>query len=268
MRFEPLYKKRSNAWLVGWSGFFLGWIFGGVELPMNGVSHIPKECNGSRTVPRVVFATGWRDEPTWATRQSVSHGYELRYYNDSSARLFLQRECGAHIADAFDCLLPGAFRADLFRMCALYVTGGVYMDGDLLATKPLDDIFSPCQATIAWDRPAALFIPKKQMAFVASPPQHPLFLCHMRTIVRHVRERYDPWIRTAVTGPVVFESCYQSHGTGTSVALVDLGPPRNVFARAPVDLDYPDVVAVQLRTAPGPEHHTRTSQLYSDACVL
>ena len=44
---------------------------------------------------------------------------------------------------------------------------------------------------------------------------------------------------------------------------------RNVFARVPIiDSHYPDVVAVQLREPPGPGHHMRTPQVYSDSCTL
>ena len=267
MKFLPLEHRRllinapnfAVVIVVLIVGLVAGRFIGKMEWAPEGLTHQPmlRVCNGSETVPRIVHATGREDHPTDATLRSVSDGFQLHYRNDTSARAFVRDRCGAVYATAFDCLVPGAFRADLFRMCALYAEGGVYMDGDIVAVRPLDEIFSMCQpATIAFDRKTYGIVPKKQMAFMAAAPGHALYRCHMDRIVEHVRQRYHPWIETQVTGPNVFHECYTSvNSPDVAVGLIDLGMPRNVFASVPTTLEYPDVVAYQMRKRPGKNHY-------------
>lgn len=49
-------------------------------------------------------------------------------YDLESARAFLLENMGNEVAEAFDKLNPYAYKADLFRYCALYVFGGWYFD--------------------------------------------------------------------------------------------------------------------------------------------
>lgn len=231
----------------------------------------------AEVVPRIVHATDRGNTPSRHTVRSVSDGFKLHYRNDSEAGRFVRDYCGDVYAAAFHCLLPGAFRADLYRMCALHAVGGIYMDSDLLALEPLDSIFSMCQpATIAWDRPSYTFLgvvahAKKQMAFMAAAPAQPLFKCHMDTVVANVRRRLQPALDIAITGPVVFHDCFKRTRGDVAVSLVDQGYPWNTFARGPSPVDAADVVAYQIR------HARRTSdygamvadgRVYSEHCTL
>lgn len=40
--------------------------------------------------------------------------------------------------EAYDALIPGAFKADLFRYCVLFIYGGVYADIDVMLTSKLE----------------------------------------------------------------------------------------------------------------------------------
>lgn len=44
----------------------------------------------------------------------------------------------SEVLEAFDILIPGAFKADLFRYCVLFIYGGVYADVDMLLKTKLD----------------------------------------------------------------------------------------------------------------------------------
>jgi hypothetical protein len=52
---------------------------------------------------------------------------EIVYYNDAAARAFLVRFL-PDAAEAWDVLVPAAFKADVFRACEIYVRGGLYCD--------------------------------------------------------------------------------------------------------------------------------------------
>ena len=76
------------------------------------------------------------------------------------------------LAEAYRCLTPPAYRADLFRFCALSAQGGVYVDGDLLLLVPLDQTYSPCSAmSVGHDYPQAR-LPRAPLPLLhaAAPP--------------------------------------------------------------------------------------------------
>jgi mannosyltransferase OCH1-like enzyme len=65
---------------------------------------------------------------TW--RQSAAEGFDYQRYDDSSAREFIQRHFDQRTEEAFlTCAVP-AMRADFFRICALLVSPGIYVDAD------------------------------------------------------------------------------------------------------------------------------------------
>ena len=213
--------------------------------------HVPTASGCTRIVPRVVHATGAGNEPSRHTVRSATDGYTLRYYNDSQSVDFVRRMCGKDVAFAMSCLRPGAFRADVFRMCAMYTVGGVYMDSDILAVQPLDEVFDGCvHASIALDKPSFVVrhletIEKKQMAFMAAAPGHPMFRCHMEAVVRNVEEHFVPHRSVGITGPIVFHECYSKHSDNVSVGLVDSGRPCSVFRTT-----TGEIAALQVESGP------------------
>ena len=235
-------------------------------------------------VPRILHATGAEGvagpHTTFAAAIPPATGpaFELRYANDTKARATIAAMCGEEYARAFDCLLPGAFRADLFRMCAMYAVGGVYLDDDIVPLRPLDQVFSLCQTvTIAWDREVFTWWGthshyQLQQAVMAAAPGHPLFRCHIDAILRHVRERLVPARSTEISGPIVFYECYRATvHDDVAIDLVDLGSPFSIFAHSPSDTSVPSAVAYQFQKAHGANHHTKmvaSGRIYSDACTL
>jgi len=55
---------------------------------------------------------------------------EFNYYlyDDHECREFIKNNFDESVVNAYDSLIPGAYRADLWRYCILYIYGGVYMD--------------------------------------------------------------------------------------------------------------------------------------------
>jgi mannosyltransferase OCH1-like enzyme len=48
--------------------------------------------------------------------------------NDAECRAFIEANYEADVLNAFDALIPGAYKADLWRYCILYKQGGIYLD--------------------------------------------------------------------------------------------------------------------------------------------
>lgn len=65
----------------------------------------------------------------------------MNHHTDESVRDFIKDSCGSTVLRAYDCINIYAFRADLFRFCAVYSEGGVYMDADLLSFLPFREMY-------------------------------------------------------------------------------------------------------------------------------
>ena len=49
-------------------------------------------------------------------------------YDDNDCRNFLKNHFPIKVLNAYDSLIPGAYKADLWRNCILFKMGGIYMD--------------------------------------------------------------------------------------------------------------------------------------------
>lgn len=180
---------------------------------------VPPNCSANRTqqpsVPRIYHAVGKSvARPANVDMNAAAHlrGFELRYHDDESGAEYVAKRCGAEAGRAYRCLLDPAYRADLFRWCALYAEGGVYIDTDILLQQPIESIVNMCTgATIGYDLPAAnRHAERKQMKVLASVPTHPLARCMLETIVNNVRRGILPPRQRPLllTGPELLQECY------------------------------------------------------------
>tara|TARA_A100001015_G_scaffold316676_1_gene431654 strand:- start:5587 stop:6267 length:681 start_codon:yes stop_codon:yes gene_type:complete len=56
------------------------------------------------------------------------------YYDDERMKLLVS-EFGEKVMAAFNCVKPFAYKADIFRLCALIKYGGLYLDADIRARE-------------------------------------------------------------------------------------------------------------------------------------
>jgi mannosyltransferase OCH1-like enzyme len=54
--------------------------------------------------------------------------FEHCLFDDNDCREFIKHHYASHVLRAYDNLIPGAYKADLWRLCVLYKNGGIYMD--------------------------------------------------------------------------------------------------------------------------------------------
>ncbi len=59
-------------------------------------------------------------------RQNPRFNYFL--FDDSDCREFIKTNFPVDVLNAYDSLIPGAYKADLWRYCILYKMGGIYLD--------------------------------------------------------------------------------------------------------------------------------------------
>jgi len=61
--------------------------------------------------------------------------FKYYLYDDDDCRNFIKDNFREEVLNAFDTLIPGAYKADLWRYCVLYKLGGIYLD---IKYKPLN----------------------------------------------------------------------------------------------------------------------------------
>ena len=101
-------------------------------------------------IPRIVHQTWFEDLS--AERYPHLHrlqqgwkasGWDYRFYNDTTALEFILEHYPSFVVDAYESILPGAFKADLFRLLLLLHQGGVYADVDVSLDVDLDSFVTP-----------------------------------------------------------------------------------------------------------------------------
>ena len=72
------------------------------------------------------------------THRNCNPGYEYVFYDDKECRDFIEEHFHENVLLAYDALIPGAFKADLFRYCELYINGGWWFDIDMMSVGSID----------------------------------------------------------------------------------------------------------------------------------
>ena len=99
-------------------------------------------------IPKTIIQTYSTDKLSPAMQRAsdswklLNQNYNHVFFDDKMCINFIRENFNNDVVKSFDYLIPGAFKADLFRYCFLYVNGGVYTDIDNVCMVPLDDIIN------------------------------------------------------------------------------------------------------------------------------
>ena len=72
--------------------------------------------------------------------KELNKDYEIDFSLDSDCISFLIENFNYYIADLFKKIPHGPYKSDLWRLCKLYIRGGVYADVDLIPYINLDTL--------------------------------------------------------------------------------------------------------------------------------
>ena len=174
------------------------------------------------TVPKVLHVAG-KIARTYTTSSIAASNpdFRLNALDDFSAGKYVEEMCGEDAAKAYKCLNAAAFRGDLFRYCALYAEGGIYLDQDIVPLQPLERIVSMCStATLGHDFPMN-GRPAKQTKMMAAAPKSSLMKCAVDTIISNVRNRAYPASPLEISATLAMQSCYEKHPDDVAITYID-----------------------------------------------
>lgn len=153
-------------------------------------------------------------------------GFRHHHESDASAFEYIRDRCSLDLAKAYQCIKPPAFRADLYRFCALFAEGGIYLDVDIVSLVPIEELFSRCSAfTLGYDqaqgRPEIGNI-GMQMKILASEPGSKISSCMLMRILDNVKNRRQFRKRTLeFSGPQLLKRCYEEFSKDVAITYVD-----------------------------------------------
>ena len=189
----------------------------GLILYDNARSKYRENFSQTGEIPRVIYQT-WSSKtlpPKMAAcvdrlKQSNPE-FEHRLFDDADCRDFIQTHFEPDVLEAYDTLLPGAFKADLWRYCILYDKGGVYVDIKFQCEPGFSfkDVLLKGENLYIREynhKGTGLYPHILYTGVIATKPKNPVFEKCIRQIVENCKNRYYGPEHTAPTGPYLFAS--------------------------------------------------------------
>ena len=96
-------------------------------------------------IPKKIFQTWENNTPPYKMSQAMESwkqknpSWEYKLFTAEDRVEFIRKNFPKEVLEAYHTLIPGAFKADLWRYCVLFIEGGVYVDADMICDVPLDD---------------------------------------------------------------------------------------------------------------------------------
>jgi mannosyltransferase OCH1-like enzyme len=129
--------------------------------------------------------------------------FEHILFDDNDCREFIKNNFEQDVLNAYDSLIPGAYKADLWRLCILYIKGGIYMD---IKLSLVNNGFKLIELTenehFVLDRKGyTKYEFPIYNAFIVAKQNNPLLLLGIRKIVQNVKNKYYGDCPLDPTGP-------------------------------------------------------------------
>lgn len=166
----------------------------------------------SKDIPKIIWQSWKTKNLEGKMKENVDRVKEMNpeykhiLADDNDCRDFLMKHFGYNHVNAFDSLVPGAFKCDFWRYAVLYIHGGVYIDIDMVPLKPLREIIEPTDEFLSVaDRDVLCTMGCAiYQAFIATVPRHPIIYYSLQLSFSNIAMRsFDNMEPLSVTGPVV-----------------------------------------------------------------
>lgn len=191
-----------------------------IELHYDDIYLVLPQKRSHTIIPKTIIQTHCSSKFTkelYTTQQIIcdlNPEYEYMYFNDKQCLDFISTYFSYHVIHAYQTLTSGAYKADFFRYCYLYIHGGVYIDLKSVVLLPLHSI-------IHYKLPLLLSNDLYPISisniFIATGAKNPLF----EEVIRHITKQ----ILTKNKG----ENIYDLTGS------VAFGKALNIHLKKPID---------------------------------
>ncbi len=189
-----------------------------------------KIYNSKESIPKIIHKTGKENfeklpdiiKNIFQETINDNPDFSVKYYSDKDSLNFIKKHFDDKIVNAYKKLKPGAYKADLFRYCVLYIEGGIYGDLTQRFLCPISDIVDVKhdKLVIVRDRVVQPYKTNGiQICFLASIKNQPIFKEAIDTIVKNIESEYYGHTALDPTGPYLFRQVFQNHKTSYRLDL-------------------------------------------------
>lgn len=161
-------------------------------------------------IPRCVFMC-WRSR--WVSVDHARICYDawrttnpdlcVMWFDDNACNDVMNRYVPERIRKAYYDLRPPAYRADLWRLCVLYLWGGIYADHSVVPLCNMNRFFTAPLTVVIDSAPNCI-----HNGFIIAAPRNAVLLQYIMRIVNNVERRAYGSSPLDVTGPKVFARVY------------------------------------------------------------
>jgi mannosyltransferase OCH1-like enzyme len=164
-------------------------------------------------------------------------------YDDNDCREFIKAHFKPDVLYAYDTLIPGAYKADLFRLCILFIKGGIYMDIKLACVNGFR-LIELCENNhFVLERPYHCNGGGIHNAFIVSKAGNIFLYKCIRQIVKNVKNKYYGIDPLSPTGPRLLFNVSENHKHSINVDMFHLDPQggyivyKNILV---ISTEYPE----------------------------
>lgn len=153
--------------------------------------------------------------------------WQYCFFDKNDRVEFIKKHFSKDVLEAYLTLIPGAFKADLWRYCVLYIEGGVYIDADTICELPLNDwILGDNHFIATRDDPMAY----KWLgnALIATVPQNPILKDCIDRIVKHCKDKQEMFYLD-YTGPALLGKCVNKAYNREEETDYEIGQLGNLY---------------------------------------
>jgi mannosyltransferase OCH1-like enzyme len=172
----------------------------------------PTKSHYNNIIPLNIFQT-WHSKnlpPIMAKNvefiKQSNPAFNHMLFDDNDCREFIKNNFNGDVLNAFDTLIPGAYKADLWRYCVLYINGGIYID---IKYIPINGFkFISLTEKEHW----ILDIDNNGIynALIVAKPGNAILLQAINNIVANVKNRYYGNSCLEPTGPLLLAKFFST----------------------------------------------------------
>ena len=172
----------------------------------------PKKSHYNNIIPLNIFQT-WHSKnlpPIMSKNvefiKQSNPAFNYMLFDDDDCREFINQNFKGDVLHAFDTLIPGAYKADLWRYCVLYINGGIYVDIKYMPINGFKLI------ALTEKEHWVLDIDNNGIynALIVAKPGNDILLQAINNIVQNVKHRYYGNSGLEPTGPLLLAKLFSS----------------------------------------------------------
>ena len=130
--------------------------------------------------------------------------FNHQLFDDNDCRVFIENNFPINVLNAYDSLIPGAYKADLWRYCILYKRGGIYLDIKYIPHNGFRFISLTEKEHLVLDIDGVNIY----NALMVTKPNNETLLKAIYKIVSNVKNKYYGKSSLDPTGPGLLGTCF------------------------------------------------------------